>query len=164
MPKEFYPFEFQESTKKHFWSRVAITDLFSCWEWTGPKIKHGYGRTSFEHENMLAHRMAWIVTFGKIPEGMDVCHKCDNPSCCNPAHLFIGSHYDNMRDMVKKGRCHPPDNKGENNGMSKLNKDQVVTIRLLHKTGASRIELAQKFKVTKSCIDLIVNEIRWRNV
>ncbi len=88
--------------EERFWARVAKTD--TCWEWQGARLPTGYGRVTFDGENTSAHRAAWILTKGPIPDGQHVCHTCDNPPCCNPLHLFLGTHRDNMQDAQRKGR------------------------------------------------------------
>lgn len=86
-----------------FWSRVAKSD--GCWLWTGARFgPNGYGAVRFQKRNSSAHRVSWMIHFGPIPDGLFVCHKCDNPPCCNPAHLFLGTIGDNTRDMIAKGR------------------------------------------------------------
>ncbi len=75
-----------------------------CWEWAGSKLKNSYGRMLVDGKNILVHRYSWEARNGKIPKEMYACHKCDNPCCINPDHLFIGTHEDNMLDMVKKKR------------------------------------------------------------
>lgn len=86
-----------------FWALVD-RDGDGCWEWCGALDGHGYGRTWRDGGRFLAHRRAWECVNGPIPEGMFVCHKCDNPPCCNPDHLFVGTALDNMRDAIRKGR------------------------------------------------------------
>lgn len=73
-----------------------------CWEWTGARAAHGYGQVWDGQRQTGAHRMAWRLTFGKIPKGLVVCHRCDNPPCCNPSHLFLGTPSDNARDAFQK--------------------------------------------------------------
>ena len=88
-----------------FWSKVQKTD--GCWLWTGSRNRtwaYGRFRSGPGRRSVLAHRFAWELVHGPIPGGLFVCHHCDNPSCVNPEHLFLGTHTDNMRDMVNKGR------------------------------------------------------------
>jgi hypothetical protein len=86
-----------------FWSKVALGDDRECWEWTRKKAR-GYGRFDVRGWPVYAHRIAWVIAFGVIPDGLYVCHSCDNPPCVNPAHLFLGTAKDNMQDKVRKGR------------------------------------------------------------
>lgn len=94
---------------ERFWSRVKRGD--GCWEWQGGSNQYGYGlftrRGCDTKVTRVASRISWELAHGPIPQGMVVCHKCDNPPCVNPDHLFIGTHLDNMRDMVAKGRSVP---------------------------------------------------------
>lgn len=95
------------SPEDRFWSRVAIIPFHPCWEWIGGKAKNGYGVFySGERPGMSvkAHRFSWRLNFGSLPNELDVCHKCDNPGCVRPDHLFLGTHSDNMHDMASKGR------------------------------------------------------------
>lgn len=92
-----------------FWAKVHILSPIECWEWQSGKDPNGYGRFGIgpDRSNItprLAHRVAWELAVGPIPEGRHLCHHCDNPGCVNPAHLFIGTAGDNMRDMARKGR------------------------------------------------------------
>jgi len=100
-----------ESVKSRFASRVTPSDPASCWEWSGSRNADGYGylRVGSQRDGtrsrVLAHRLAWMLAHGgAIPGGLFVLHRCDNPPCCNPAHLFLGTNADNVADMLAKGR------------------------------------------------------------
>lgn len=92
----------QLSLEQRFWNKVQKTD--GCWIWTGYRNKAGYGMFMMPDRVHLAHRVAWMFAYGAIPEGMQVCHHCDNPACVRPDMLFLGTNADNQRDSVRKGR------------------------------------------------------------
>mgnify|MGYP000868179549 CR=1 FL=1 len=94
-----------ESVARRFWSHVALAGPDDCWEWTAFIDKHGYGRFSYNNQMVQTHRFSFTLAHGSIPPDHEVCHKCDNPKCCNPAHLFLGTHQDNMTDMKTKKRA-----------------------------------------------------------
>jgi hypothetical protein len=109
-----------------FWSRVSVAAPDVCWPWIRYRTKDGYGQFTLYGRLRYAHRFAWEVTNGPVPEGMEVCHQCDNPPCCNPAHLFLGSQEDNVRDMIAKRRHRPPQpSRGERNVNAKLTAARV---------------------------------------
>jgi len=144
-----------------FWEKVDKGE--SCWQWTAGDNGEGYGRFRHDNQKVGAHRFSWEFHFGDIPDSMLVCHKCDNPGCVNPDHLFLGTNQDNMNDMVKKGR-----NKirvGAANNKTKLNVEKVKTIRFLYSKGNhTQRELAKMFGVGQPCIKDIVNRITWKHV
>ena len=104
-----------------FWLRVEIKRLKDCWNWIGRVHQNGYGLydSSIRKSAVRAHRMAWMLSRGQIPDGKFVLHKCDNRRCCNPKHLFIGTLKDNMQDASKKGRVKNNWPKGINHHNSK---------------------------------------------
>jgi hypothetical protein len=89
---------------KRFWDKVKIAGPKDCWEWTAAKDKNGYGFFRFDDKQQKAHRVAWQLEIGPIPDEMHICHVCDNPPCVNPNHLFLGTPKDNMQDKLAKGR------------------------------------------------------------
>lgn len=93
---------------ERFWARFKEDKKTGCLEWTYSKNPKGYGQYMIggrgQQRRFYTHRLSWMLTFGKIPKGFIVCHKCDNPSCGNPSHLFLGTYKDNTNDMMKKGR------------------------------------------------------------
>lgn len=142
-----------------FWRLVDKGTENQCWEWVGHRLPKGYGTFGLGKDSFYAHRVSWIVAYGDIPSGMMVLHKCDNPPCCNPHHLFLGTNDDNMKDRDEKGRVA----KGEKNGMAKLSKLDVQEIRRQYSTGTTtQKELGSVFGVTRSTIGFIVNDQRWR--
>lgn len=132
-----------------------------CWPWKGYVAKNGYGYVSFQRKDMLGHRVSYIVNRGAIPDGMDVCHKCDNPACVNPNHLFLGTHQDNMDDKVRKGR----QPRGEWNSNAKLTDEQVgrIKLELAERTG-SNSAIARRYGVTRKTIDAIEHGRTWAHI
>ena len=145
--------------EERFWEKVDILGKNECWEWLGSINEDGYG--SFKYTGgCLAHRCAWVLSNGDIPQKMEVCHRCDNPSCCNPNHLFLGTHTDNMKDMISKGRCF--DKRGERNSNAKLTKSDVVEIYRRHNGGEPQREIARDFGVTQSAVSYILKGKSWK--
>lgn len=96
---------FDEKTISRFWDKVNRRDAHECWMWNSTKDGNGYGFFKIKNRSIRAHRMMWSISNSKeIPEGMVICHSCDTPGCVNPAHLFVGTQLDNMRDCAEKGR------------------------------------------------------------
>lgn len=148
-----------EMAKERLWERVAIGADDECWEWQGYRDSGGYGHMRFGEKMWLVHRVAAAVS-GKAPKRAQVvCHTCDNPPCCNPAHLFTGSMADNMQDMVNKGRARG--RKGEDHPRRKLCEDDV---RLIRNSGFSVAVLAAIFEVDNSTIYDIRNGKIWTHL
>jgi hypothetical protein len=145
---------------ERFWTKVNITDKDKCWNWTASITNKGYGIIGWEEKNRSAHRLAWELTFGKIPEGLCVCHHCDNPACCNPSHLFLGTHKDNMNDRDQKGR--DANHAGENNGNHKITLKQAEEIRERYALGKERqVDIAKSFGVSQELISRIILHQSW---
>jgi len=145
--------------KERFESKVDKKTSNECWNWKAGCFKRGYGQFDYKNKNVKAHRLAWELTHGPIPEGMCVLHHCDNPPCCNPNHLFLGTKKDNTQDMINKGRCTKA--RGENHGNSKLTNEQRNKIIELGKTKQYRqYELADMFGVSQTHICRIINNKR----
>lgn len=125
-----------------------------CWEFTSPRNRHGYGRIGYQREAWLAHRLAYATWVGPIPDGAVVCHTCDNPPCCNPAHLFIGTQLDNIADMARKGRAR----RGERVPTSKLTEADVRAIR-----ADTRLQsvIAADYGIDHSAVWKIQKGTRW---
>lgn len=92
----------KEESERKFWSMTKQSG--ECLEWRGARVGDGYGQLRWDGKRVLAHRLAWQNKNGQIPDGLNVLHRCDNPPCVNPAHLFLGTHQENMRDRDAKGR------------------------------------------------------------
>lgn len=135
-----------------------------CWKWSGAKIK-GYGRLFVAGKHKYAHRLSWEIHFGPIPNGMMVCHRCDNPECSNPDHLFLGTAADNMQDKMKKGRWKGGNKKGAvtglKNGRAVLDWEKVALIRSSRGIETQQT-LAQRFGVSPSTVSQIWNERIWK--
>jgi hypothetical protein len=132
-----------------------------CIEWTGLRDK-GYGQIYREGKMVRTHRLAWELKHGPIPKGMKVCHSCDNPPCCNDEHLRLDTHAGNVADMMTKGRGVQP--KGEDHGNAKLTEANVLDIRRLIEAGEDSASIAQRFKVSRSCIILIAQGKNWAHI
>lgn len=146
---------------ERFWSKVSKRGPGECWPWLSAMNVHGYGAFGTAGRMKGAHRIAYALTHGPIPRGLYVCHRCDNRSCTNPAHLFLGTHRDNMDDMVAKGRSPGTSLPGEMNGRAKLTTDDVLEIRAAFKTGSDMDQLAIRFGVTRANVRRIVANETW---
>lgn len=152
-----------------FWSRVNkdgsipahMPHLGECWEWTGSLRKTGYGRFGGDRNDQenLVHRLSWVFTYGEIPNGLWVLHKCDNRKCVNPAHLFLGTNQDNTRDRTLKGRS--ARQFGESHGNHKLTDKQIAEIRERYAAGGVlQRELAVEYGVSRNGVTNIINFVR----
>lgn len=126
-------------------------------------MRYSRGRDACgDHKQTLAYRICWELCFGKpIPDGFCVCHKCDNPNCVNPDHLFLGTQLDNVRDMHTKGRAKYKVHRGEKHGMAILSEKDVADIKMLREWGLMHKDLAVMFGVCKSQIGNVLNGVSW---
>lgn len=143
-----------------FWDRVQKTD--SCWLWTGYKDKNGYGRLTVNQESKLAHRLSWELTYGNIPEGMCVLHKCDNPKCVNPVHLFIGTQLDNIKDCNTKKRASGGSLPGERNKAAKITSEDAIQIFTERNINRKRlIDISKNYGISLQAVHLIATGKKW---
>lgn len=132
-----------------------------CVEWAGARTRAGYGHRKVRGRTVSVHRLAWQETHGPIPDGMVVCHRCDNRPCINVDHLFLGTQADNIRDMYAKGRR---SQEGEENNSAKLTEEQVIEIRRLHATGqVTQRQLARQFGAAAPTVNEIIKRKLWRS-
>lgn len=133
-----------------------------CWIWTASTAGKGYGQIKKpgSREQIYAHRLSYLIHYGEIPDGLFVCHTCDNPKCVKPSHLFLGDSKQNMQDMQTKGRhlC------GEKNAMNKLTEEMVLQIHLLAKEGLSQMKIAKSFHISQGTVFKILHGERWAHV
>ena len=160
-----------KSVVERFWTKVSPEPNTGCWLWTGRCRDDGYGIFPFKSrvDQARAHRIAWELTNGPIPEGLFVCHRCDNPPCCNPDHLFLGTAADNNQDAAAKGRnarhTRPwTTARGERNGNSKLSPAVVAEIRAMVNGGADTESTGRRFSVNRATINRIVSRKTWGHV
>ena len=146
-----------------FWSHVDRSGgPGACWPWMGSEDSGGYGHIGIGRKTKKAHRVAFFLANGKWPEN-DACHTCDNRACCNPAHIFDGTHAENMADMKAKGR-RKGINSGERNGRAQLTEADAREIKRLLATGMSQWEIANQFGVGQTQISKIELGKAWRDV
>jgi hypothetical protein len=149
-----------------------IQQVGDCWMWQGVSTLGGYGVLTVARKRTYAHRLSYSLFVGEIPDGMCVCHKCDTPSCVNPAHLWLGTHSDNTRDAVAKGRwgpqLHPESYRhrkrmvGANNPKARLTWEQVAEIKATFaRGGVSKVSIARQYGVPESTIGQIIRGTRY---
>ena len=151
------------NTPETLWSKVDKRNEDECWEWKGYKNAQGYGRTWIDDKGYYAHRVIFNLAYPNTitlnaPKSTDdygfLLHTCDNPPCCNPKHLFVGSHWDNMADKASKGRC--PDFSGGKGSRCKLSMSQAREIRQKRQTGIPAKELAKIYQISLASIKTLL--------
>jgi len=153
---------------RNYYYRKSFDDLVdcsagseACWPWTKARDRAGYGRLRYDGRMVSAHRRAYELGIGPIPVGLDVCHTCDNPPCCNPAHLWAGTARDNLRDAVAKGRLTAVFRTGEQATFHKLTWPAVRDIRARYAAGESQRSLGRAHRVSQVAIHFIVTGKTW---
>lgn len=140
-------------------SQVKIDPETSCWNWQRTKTPKGYGRIG----DSYAHRVSYETFIGPIPKRLCVCHRCDNPSCINPAHLFVGTHKDNMQDCVQKNRIsRKGGRRGEAHHSAKLSVEKVEAIFTAYSNGQPVAEIAQSLGLKPSSIYKVLKRKSWK--
>ena len=146
-------------TLLRFWQKVSRGSADSCWPWQASRTAFGHGkfylRVGSRRQYTVAHRVMWMLAFGPIPMGMETCHRCDNPWCVNPRHLFLGTQQDNLRDMREKGR-------EITDGNATLTRHQVHEIRVLLAAGLTHTAIAKQFQVARSTVTRISLGTAWK--
>lgn len=162
------------SAAQRFWMKVEQVSPEECWPWNGSKNKKGYGEFFLDGKVQKSHRVAWRHQYGPVPAGLFVLHHCDNPSCVNPKHLFLGTASDNMQDALRKGRLRPlitsgqshfksgHSPRGEDAGGAKLTELQAVELLNLRKAGVGTLELSRRFGINRSTVQRIINGEYWK--
>jgi len=172
-----------KSFEQRFWEKVNKREPNECWTWTGAtqapwhygSFQRGIGSDGKSHSD-VAHRVSYELTYGCIQKGLFVCHRCDNPRCVNPNHLFLGTHTDNMRDMHQKRRgmqYTKPERitRGEHQHLAKLTSDDIKAIRATYQPGKAGHSsdmsigaLARKYHVSKSTMNSIIKRETWKHI
>ncbi len=157
------------NTQEKFWKKVDTSSgQDACWIWRGALGSGGYGQVHFKHPEYKlkkgtkwkTHRLAFLFTHGTLFES--ICHKCDTPACCNPAHLWGGTHAENMRDRDEKGRHKPL--RGEENGSSRFTEKDILAIRRKFEEGMTQTAIANEFGVKPGHIHLVIRKKIWRHI
>jgi HNH endonuclease len=157
------------SPEVRFWLRVQKSE--TCWLWTGAKVRGRYGQLMVENKLVYAHRFAYELAYGPIPQGIGyhgicVCHRCDNPSCVRPDHLFLGTHQENISDRDAKGRQWQGEkrssaNRGARNPQAKLSTDKIIEIR---KDQRPLRDVAEHYQVSISTVSMVRTRRRWAHI
>ncbi len=153
------------TTTERFWGKVDKRGPDECWPWTGARTECDYGQIRDDGRTRKAHRVSWEIHNGAIPVGSHVLHHCDNPPCVNPAHLFLGTHQDNMRDMKTKGRADRANKaRGEDCARARLSESDVTELRKLFSERRTTRALSNQFNISMEQVRNIASRRHWRHV
>ena len=142
-------------------NRSFVRDASGCWLWARSTTQSGYGRIRVGSKTKRAHRVSFELHVGELGDDDVVCHRCDTPACVNPGHLFLGTHADNVRDMVRKGRSV----KGERVGTSKLSASDVIKIRkMCEAREVSQSAVGRLFGVSQECVSSVFLRRSWKHI
>lgn len=152
--------------EERFWPKVDKRGPEDCWEWIGARQVSGYGfiYAGRNPRFLIAHRVSWELANGPIPAGLVVCHHCDDPPCCNPKHLFLGTRADNNRDRAKKKRGRESRQWGEQNPNVKVSDEQCAKMRDLYESGWSQTHIAKRFGIKQPQVSRIVRGVQRRGM
>lgn len=148
---------------ERFHEKWVLNKENGCWEWTamtGGTMGYGYMKIPNTRKQIAAHRLSYLIHYGELPEGKEICHSCDNPRCVKPSHLFPGTSQENHADMKAKNRHL----NGEKNSVAKLTEDQVRHIHRLHEEGLSQGKIAKSFGVCQMTVNRIIHGQRWVHI
>lgn len=144
-----------------FWSKVNIGDPDECWEWQAARTRLGYGAFSVRHATARpAHIIAYELICGEITNGLEVCHTCDNPPCCNPNHLFLGTHKENMEDMANKGRSVS----GIKSHLSRHSEDSIIKVRELFDSGIGITDISRQTGIPVVTVWNVSHRKTWKHI
>ena len=150
------------SVVDRFWKYVEVNGVNECWPWSASLTVHGgYGQLNDRGKLLKAHRISYEIHYGGVPEGMFVCHRCNNPKCCNPKHLYAGTPKQNWDDTIVAGTRYVPKLSGESVYCSKLKESEVIYIRQSQESGCA---LAIRYGVTKSAVSCIRRGKTWKHL
>jgi hypothetical protein len=149
-----------EGVADRFWTQVDCRGSDECWEWLGYRDRDGYGSVSMWPTRMGAHRVAYEIVNGAVPDGLAVRHRCDNQPCCNPAHLELGTIIDNNRDKTARGR----DAKGERHGMARYSAEQIEHVKRLIAGGLTSPAIEAETGVRRATVLKVMGGKQWKEV
>ena len=139
----------KQTPREYILTRISIDETSGCWNWTAGIGRGGYGRAKHNRQEYKAHRYSYQVFVGEIPDDKILCHKCDNPRCVNPAHVYVGTHKDNSHDRMARGRY--------KNGRTKLAPEDYGEIRILYNEGVGPKAIAAEYGITPSSVYRIIH-------